>query len=411
MPTSEQGAGGRALGIRYLRPARNDAQHASLSGRAEHYALPVRPHSGPNRGESRMAPADGRRRQHDPQSSAVRRHVLLWNPSSRSSAQESGETRVRARRHGTQGLSRPDSPIIVRPTSRWNVTSGTNDAWRKTVLVPSRSDLHARGRRVAGRVDLLRPLRSPHVHPLHRSIRQFAPRLSECSNQAVKSAQCQSLCWQNLSMIWWRPKFSRAAGTGFAGIKPCRALANFKKNENAWTATGNSACEQPRYDARRERNGNTESSNPKIDLSPANWSAPLGNNELKALQDVGTSMHASPNASADALDQRAGSNSVALQKPSSLVAYIDDDVYRSAAASCRLLLERAVVNVRGIRVRPCYVAVGRRFSPHSTNSSDLFFVTIKSRDSCRMVESHFRNCADQGWSFVKIAEQLNQEDF
>ncbi len=32
----EQGAGGRALGIRYLRPARNDAQHASLSGRAEH---------------------------------------------------------------------------------------------------------------------------------------------------------------------------------------------------------------------------------------------------------------------------------------------------------------------------------------------------------------------------------------
>ena len=57
--------------------------------------------------EPRMAPADTRCRHHDPDSSAVRRHISVWIPSARSAAQEPGEAGIRARGHGTQRIITP----------------------------------------------------------------------------------------------------------------------------------------------------------------------------------------------------------------------------------------------------------------------------------------------------------------
>ncbi len=255
--------------------------------------------------------------------------------------------------------------------------------------VPESKGSPREGSSLLGGLIFWRPLRSPHVHPLHRSIRQFALRhLSECSNRAAGYHNVKASL-ANLSMIWWRPKFSRRSGTGFAsGIKPSARWRTSKRTRTPGPQLETACGLCARYDAERaERQHRVVE--PENRLVARELEPPLGNrtqgSPRRGTREVCTS--AKRIRRTLSTEEREAIRSLSKNLPA-LWHASTTSVYRIGSRIVRLLLERAVVNVRrGIRVRPCYVAVrAGGFTTHSTNSSDLFLRYDQIADYARMVD-------------------------
>ncbi len=154
---------------------------------------------------------------------------------------------------------------------------------------------------------------------------------------------------------------------------------------------------------RRERNGNTESSNPKIDLSPANWSA-AGKQNSRLSKTWNKSMRAS----AKRIRRRSRPKS-GKQFGRSPKTFQPCGMHRRRRLPIgnrivRLLLERAVVNVR--EASAC-VHVTLQWAGGFTTQHEFIRPVLRYdqiADYARMVD-RISELRDQGWSFVKIAEQ------
>ena len=166
----------------------------------------------------------------------------------------------------------------------------------------------------------------------------------------------------NLSMICSGGPSSHALEPASAGIKPQRRWRTSKKNENAWTSNWKQRVgRRARYDA-EERNGNTESSNPKIDLSPANWSC-RWETELKVSLRRGTRVcgfrQTQASASTLSTEEREAIRSLSKTfQPCGMVSTTTSTDRQAHRAFVARTSRRQ--RARGIRVRPCYVAVGQR---------------------------------------------------
>ncbi len=262
---------------------------------------------------------------------------------------------------------------------------------------------------VAGRVDLLRPLRSPHVHPLHRSIRQFAaPRLSECSNRKRNGPQCQSLAGKPLDDLVAAQVLTAAPEPASLELS-LNAAGELQKNENAWTATGNSVWSS-RYDA--EGGTATQSRRTRKSTCRPRTGARWKPERLKALQDVeNKSMRGIRQTHPPTLstEERETIRSLSKNLPALWHASTTTST-RSAAHPCVCCSnEPSSTCARHPRASMLRCS-GPAVSPHSTNSSDLFFVTIKSRTMPGWLIA-FRNCAIKDGRSSKSPSRLNQEGF
>ncbi len=184
-----------------------------------------------------------------------------------------------------------------------------------------------------------------------------ALRLSECSNRTVRHPQCQSLAGKPLDDLV-AAQVLTGAGTGFAGIKPAAAGELQKERERLdrnWKQRVGALAM-----TRRERNGNTESSNPKIDLSPANWTA-AGKQNSRLSKTWNKSMRfRQTHPPTLSTEEREAIRSLSKNLPALWHASTTTSTDRQAHRAFVARTSRRQ-RARGIRVRPCYVAVGRRF--------------------------------------------------